>query len=443
MDSNAEHHRPSVHTEQVEQDFVASALLALKQGPSVITLSSSSSWTSLNSSCTAKEHVNDVAVSSTQDVHVPAASTKEATTQESSLPLQSSTAESTTPRPRASIDDQVGKPPIPQQELINAPAQRFLPQQQLREKTTHQLPNNHTTSSRNKGIIQRRWLNMKNINKNMEYKPFVKYHQHKSIIAVPAVRPLHRPPVQVASNPPLLPPAELSFRNIAYKTDYDANGPRRVSIAATATATTTTVASAGSHSRSFNTPPVMMINQTVSNDDDYDHVVSNENSNASVDSTIQHYDTLVPSQTQESGGGSSSTLRNGGPLSQIYNEHRNLTGFYLPIQQLLVSKQPLTAVAAATATTAANTHYDSTTHAPPINKKKPRTTPARLPKHITNYLKEWMNTHIDYPYPSEKEKELLMYDTGIDRKRLDIWLRNNRNRYVKVKRKQQSSHLFH
>ena len=30
----------------------------------------------------------------------------------------------------------------------------------------------------------------------------------------------------------------------------------------------------------------------------------------------------------------------------------------------------------------------------------------------------------------------MMYDTGIDRKRLDVWLRNNRNRYVKVKRKQ-------
>ena len=425
MDSNAEHHRP-VRTEQVEEDFVASALLALKQGPSVVTLASSSSWTSLNSSGTIKEH------------------TKEATTQEPSLPLQSSTGESTTPR-ASIIDDQVGKSPIPQQELTNDDsAQRFWPQQQLREKTTHQLPNNHATSSGNKGIIQRRWLNMKNINKNMEYKPFVNYHQHPSIIAVPPLRPLNPPPVQVASNPPL-PPGQLSFRNIAYKPVYDANSARRVSDVATAatTATTATFASAGSHSCSFNTSPVM-INQTVSNEDDPDHVGSNENNGASANNSIQYYDNMGPSQVQGSGGGSSSTSRNGGPLSQIYNEHRNLAGFYRPVlQQQLVAKQPLTAAAATTAT-AANTHYDSTTHAPPINnKKKPRTTPARLPKHITNYLKEWMNTHIDYPYPSEKEKEMLMYDTGIDRKRLDIWLRNNRNRYVKVKRKQQSSQLYH
>ncbi len=49
-----------------------------------------------------------------------------------------------------------------------------------------------------------------------------------------------------------------------------------------------------------------------------------------------------------------------------------------------------------------------------------------------------MNTHIHYPYPTEREKECMMYDTGIDRRRLDVWLRNNRNRYVKkVKQRQQ------
>ena len=33
----------------------------------------------------------------------------------------------------------------------------------------------------------------------------------------------------------------------------------------------------------------------------------------------------------------------------------------------------------------------------------------------------------------------MMYDTGIDRKRLDVWLRNNRNRYAKVKRLKQQA----
>ncbi|KAL7451192.1 hypothetical protein ACHAWC_003767 [Mediolabrus comicus] len=28
----------------------------------------------------------------------------------------------------------------------------------------------------------------------------------------------------------------------------------------------------------------------------------------------------------------------------------------------------------------------------------------------------------------------MMHDTGIERKKLDIWFRNNRNRYVKAKR---------
>ena len=416
MASNAKQHHPlSVHTKQVEEDFVASALLALKQGPSVITLARSSSWTSLSSSGTVKEHRTDAAVSNTQDVHVPAATTKEAATQESSLPLQSSTTESSSSRAS-------GKSPVPHQESTKVSDQRIWPHQELREKTP-QMPN--TSSSRNKGIIQRRWSNMKNINENMEYKPYVRY-RHPSIIAVPPLRPFHRPPIQVTSHPP--PPPGIAYRPV-----YDTSGTRRVSDAAAPT----NVASA-----SFNAPPV--INQTVSNDDDYDHdhvgsSNGNENSGASVNSTIiHHYDTLSPSQAQELGEGSSTTSRNGGPLSQIYNERRNLVSFYRPIQHQLGAKQARTAAAT-------STHYGRTTHAPPINnnnKKKPRTAPARIPKHITNYLKEWMNANIDYPYPSEKEKEMLMYETGIDRKRLDVWLRNNRNRYVKVKRKQQSSLVF-
>ena len=48
-----QHHRPSADTKQV--DFVATSLLALKRGPS-LTLSTSSSSASLNSSGTSKEH---------------------------------------------------------------------------------------------------------------------------------------------------------------------------------------------------------------------------------------------------------------------------------------------------------------------------------------------------------------------------------------------------
>eukprot|EP00985_Skeletonema_marinoi_P001079 scaffold441_cov139-Skeletonema_marinoi.AAC.2 len=431
MDSNVEDDCPSVHT---EQDFVATALLALKRGPSMITLSSSSSSASLDASGTSREHADEVAATA-QDVYIPSAISEETPQEPSTPPRQPSLTAALASQ--ALDDDHVDIAPVPQQEFTNVSPQRLyrakfippstktrhqVPQQKLREKTLELPTSNHSPS---KGIIQRRWSNMKNINKNMDYRPY--HRQHQPIIAVPPVRPLHRPPVQV-SHPP--PHGDRSFRSIAYRPAYDVNVARRVSDAATV------VASAGIHSRSSDTPTV--INLTVSNDD-YDYVGSNENNDAA--NINMHYDLGGPILESE---GPSSSSRNGGPLSQIYNEHRKLSGFYHPIQQQqLVAKQPLTAASTATAVTAAaaTAHYGSVAPQAPIT-KKPRSTPARLPKHITEYLKHWMNTHINYPYPSEREKEMMMYDTGIDRKRLDVWLRNNRNRYAKGKRKQ-SSHMFH
>lgn len=84
-----------------------------------------------------------------------------------------------------------------------------------------------------------------------------------------------------------------------------------------------------------------------------------------------------------------------------------------------------------------STHYLDTF---PINTKHP--TKSRLPNLTRDYLLNWIDTHLDHPYPSEKEKDTMMNYTGLDRKRLDTWLRNNRNRYVKLKKKKQQQQLY-
>ncbi len=147
------------------------------------------------------------------------------------------------------------------------------------------------------------------------------------------------------------------------------------------------------------------------NHDDDDIGGNNENSNLVLGPLSQTYGGRVESRGNNGGGG-------GGPLSEIYEESR-------------FSKQKVTSTNTTTTTTAAH-HYGNAN--PPIKNTKHRTAPGRLPNHVRDYLKHWVDNHIDYPYPSEKEKEIMMHDTGIERKKLDIWFRNNRNRYVKAKR---------
>jgi len=56
-----------------------------------------------------------------------------------------------------------------------------------------------------------------------------------------------------------------------------------------------------------------------------------------------------------------------------------------------------------------------------------------LPQDVSDYLKAWMMSpeHVSHPYPTEKEKEEIMADTGIGLKQLTNWFVNNRRRYWK------------
>ena len=45
-----------------------------------------------------------------------------------------------------------------------------------------------------------------------------------------------------------------------------------------------------------------------------------------------------------------------------------------------------------------------------------------LSSHVVNYLKAWLDEHINHPYPSEAEKAQMVADTGIELKRLNNWV---------------------
>lgn len=65
------------------------------------------------------------------------------------------------------------------------------------------------------------------------------------------------------------------------------------------------------------------------------------------------------------------------------------------------------------------------------SKKKKKITV--LPRSTVEYLKAWILSpeHINHPYPTEKEKEQIMNDTGIEMKQLTNWFVNNRKRFWK------------
>lgn len=39
---------------------------------------------------------------------------------------------------------------------------------------------------------------------------------------------------------------------------------------------------------------------------------------------------------------------------------------------------------------------------------------GNLPKHTTDLLRNWLQQHIDHPYPTEEEKQYLMGQTGLN-----------------------------
>ena len=63
---------------------------------------------------------------------------------------------------------------------------------------------------------------------------------------------------------------------------------------------------------------------------------------------------------------------------------------------------------------------------------------ARFPKEATKILKDWTVTHIDHPYPTDEEKELLMKQTGLNVGQISNWMANTRRRR-KVRPKRSAS----
>lgn len=51
---------------------------------------------------------------------------------------------------------------------------------------------------------------------------------------------------------------------------------------------------------------------------------------------------------------------------------------------------------------------------------------GKLPKHVTDYLKEWLHRHADHPYPSEDEKKQLCHTTGLSMSQVSNWMINVR-----------------
>jgi hypothetical protein len=53
---------------------------------------------------------------------------------------------------------------------------------------------------------------------------------------------------------------------------------------------------------------------------------------------------------------------------------------------------------------------------------------ARFPRAAVKVLKDWMIAHLDHPYPTEDEKELLKMETGLTVGQISNWMANTRRR---------------
>lgn len=62
-------------------------------------------------------------------------------------------------------------------------------------------------------------------------------------------------------------------------------------------------------------------------------------------------------------------------------------------------------------------------------------TPAKkrrgnLPRQVTEILRQWLNEHIEHPYPTDEQKQELMKLTGLTLNQLSNWFINARRRRV-------------
>ena len=49
---------------------------------------------------------------------------------------------------------------------------------------------------------------------------------------------------------------------------------------------------------------------------------------------------------------------------------------------------------------------------------------GKLPKPVTDFLKDWLHRHADHPYPSEEEKKALCHATGLSMSQVSNWMIN-------------------
>lgn len=56
--------------------------------------------------------------------------------------------------------------------------------------------------------------------------------------------------------------------------------------------------------------------------------------------------------------------------------------------------------------------------------ERPKGKRGKLPKPVTDYLKDWLHRHSDHPYPSEDEKKQLCQATGLSMSQVSNWMIN-------------------
>ncbi|KAF9778563.1 hypothetical protein BJ322DRAFT_1091256 [Thelephora terrestris] len=62
--------------------------------------------------------------------------------------------------------------------------------------------------------------------------------------------------------------------------------------------------------------------------------------------------------------------------------------------------------------------------------ERPKGKRGKLPKPVTDYLKDWLHRHSDHPYPSEDEKKQLCQATGLSMSQVSNWMINARRRIL-------------
>lgn len=67
-------------------------------------------------------------------------------------------------------------------------------------------------------------------------------------------------------------------------------------------------------------------------------------------------------------------------------------------------------------------------HGDPSTRKATAAAAARFPRAAVKILKDWMLAHIDHPYPTDEDKEMLKQETGLSIGQISNWMANTRRR---------------